>query len=415
MIWNEKTGGRVGIAVRGEDIPGFFNGLTAAGIPLLEIKTKKEKKGRVCCYIPLRALRTARDIAAAHDCFITVFHRSGLPYILKGIKHHRLSWLALLGAVLLVVAALSFVWRVEVINESGEPLKPAEITILKDAAAKEGIAPFAFRGSLRPDEAAETILAARSDLAWIGISFHGVTAEIHVVKKTGPAAEEVPCGHVVAKKDGVITSIFVLRGQKKVNIGDTVHKGDILISGYVSYEEDADPNNETEENRSVSYQTVAAKGMVEASAWYEGIAYESLEQVKPQPTGRTRGSITATGGNTSVTLWGNDENPFSDFTVRKRSCNLHGITLTAITYREATPIRQKPDRNAARAAAEKKAGAKAQAQIGAKVSVIGRSRQDLTDIPGTVGVRVILETREDIGKFLPTVSPQPPETAADTP
>lgn len=406
MIWNEKTGGRVGIALRGEDIPGFLNGLTAAGIPLLEVDTKKAQKGKVCCYIPLSALRTARSIAKAHDCYITVFHRSGLPYILKEIKHRRLSWLALVGAILLIVAALSFVWRVEVINESGEALKPVEAAELKEAAAKEGILPFAFRGNLRLDDAAEAMLADRPDLAWIGISFHGVTAEIHIVEKTEPAAEEVPCGHIVAKKDGVITSIFVLRGQKEVNVGDTVHKGDILISGYVTYgEEDAARNGETEEGGNIAYQAVAAKGMVEAATWYEGIAYESLEQVKPKPTGRTRGRITATKGSTTITLWGNEENPFEDFTVKKRSCSLRGITLTAVTYREATPIRQKPDRDTARAAAEKKAGAKAQAQIGKTVSVTGRSRQDLTDVPGTVGVRVILETKEDIGKFIRATPP----------
>ena len=75
-------------------------------------------------------------------------------------------------------------------------------------------------------------------ISWININRRGNVAYVSVIDKETHTQEEEKKGYsnVVASVDGVIDEITVISGVAKVKAGDSVKKGDILISGVLPAE-----------------------------------------------------------------------------------------------------------------------------------------------------------------------------------
>lgn len=80
----------------------------------------------------------------------------------------------------------------------------------------------------------EVSLLARSDnVSWVNINRRGTVAYVTVIDKTVNDVPEEKSGYanIVASCDAVIEEITVLKGVAAVKAGDSVKKGDLLISG----------------------------------------------------------------------------------------------------------------------------------------------------------------------------------------
>lgn len=81
--------------------------------------------------------------------------------------------------------------------------------------------------------------------------------------------------HIVALKDGVITSIKVNTGQRNVELQELVHKGDILISGDIMFNEEIK-------------KQVCASGEILANTWYKIKVTYPLKYNNKIYTGKSR-------------------------------------------------------------------------------------------------------------------------------
>ena len=110
------------------------------------------------------------------------------------------------------------------------------------------------------ESVSEEMLRRCPDLSWVGFQKEGVTIKIRVVPRdTAEELTTVP-GHIVADKDGVVEEILVLQGKQCIETGKAVKAGDIIISGYVTYEDES--GNETS-----PANLVHAKGIVRGTSW----------------------------------------------------------------------------------------------------------------------------------------------------
>ncbi len=77
------------------------------------------------------------------------------------------------------------------------------------------------------------LLSSSSNIAWININRRGNVAYIDIVEKKIYSDKELPYkySNIVAECDCVIEDINVKSGYAAVKIGDTVKRGDVLISG----------------------------------------------------------------------------------------------------------------------------------------------------------------------------------------
>lgn len=388
MLFGAKTAGYVGISVKDGDISGLINILMAKNIPLWNLK-----KGKEGFYfrLPLPYLPAVRRLAQAYGCYITVADRGGLPFFFKRVVKMRYVWCMALVVVGLLLLFTSSILRVEVTYEDGRAMNEAAATAILTTAVDHGLHPFMLKGSVDYDAVADAILDEFPTVSWVGFDMNGVTVTLRVAKKETEHQADASCGHIIATKNGVIREIFVLKGQKKVEIGDTVKTGDILISGLITYEE---------EGKEPVSDVTSAKGMVTAAVWYQGVSYVSLKGIDIIPTGEAAGIITATKDGETYTLWGSETNPFADSVTKvKEFPFLFGLTFQVTTFSEATAKEKQQTDEEAFALASKQAKEAAIEQIPADAVIIDEQTEKLTDQPGAVGIKVIIETEEDIGEF----------------
>ena len=243
--------GRVVLSVQGMNIEALVNRCTAAGVPIRRLRrvdgcTAEMETSQSC-------EQTVRELARRCFCDVTVLKRRG-GREWTGLIKRRASLLFMLGAAVtgLLLSSL-FIWRIEVVGNSA--LTDAEVL---RCAAQCGVRIGAYWPDMDADDIRSRVLLAEDRLGWLGIAVRGSTATVQVLERTEPPeiyAESRPAD-VVAAKTGVVSSVSVQNGKSAVSRGETVIKGEVLISGTV-------------DSLSRPDRTVHALGEVQADTWYE--------------------------------------------------------------------------------------------------------------------------------------------------
>ena len=178
----------------------------------------------------------------------------GIIRVIDIVKRNSIFFLMLgLGDIYLIILS-NIVFNIEVIHSKKE---------IRDLVNKElkyyGIEKYNFVKSYKEKEEIEKeILEAHKDkLEWLEIERIGTKYEIRVEERIikRPNVEEKK-QNIVAKKDGIIIKIQASKGEIKKKIGDYVKKGDVIISGSITKDEEVK-------------NQVSAKGSIYAEVWYK--------------------------------------------------------------------------------------------------------------------------------------------------
>ena len=207
-------------------------------------------------------LARVRRFAMKCGCDVTVIHSSGGKNLAKAAKRRRVFVVCAAVCIALAAVFSMFVWNISV--SGNEKLSYGEVLrILNESGVDYG----SFWPAISSENVCNEILMNHPEISWLTLNMKNSTVEVIIherVEKPQIVSEAFPCD-VVAEKNGVITKISVLEGQKSVSVGDTVCRGDCLISGIMQ--------SETAEPRQVH-----AMGTVEARTWYEITAVMPLEK-----------------------------------------------------------------------------------------------------------------------------------------
>jgi len=205
-----------------------------------------------------------------------VLSRRGPDAAFRRLKK-RSTILAGIAAGLCVVALfLSRVWLID-IELAGD--RTADIRPLKAALSALGIRPGISRSALDAAMLEDTLSAGADGFSFIGVRLQGVRLLVEAAPAV-PAPELYTLdgsSDLVAKCDGIVTSINVLSGIACVKPGDTVIRGQVLIRG--------DERISKEETRSIS-----AMGSVTARTWHTGTARTPTLRTETRRTGRASSS-----------------------------------------------------------------------------------------------------------------------------
>lgn len=168
--------------------------------------------------------------------------------------------------IFLVILALfsSILWSIEVegnVNMTDEEVK----AVLKECGVHEGMR----LKSLDNDKVRIEAMSISKDIAWISVNLIGMRAKVVIAEaaRTPHKDESYGYSHIIAANDGIITEMTVERGQPMVKVGETVRKGELLVSGIIE-ERDGD----------VSY--VKASARVLARTEHEVEVYQPLKAEK---------------------------------------------------------------------------------------------------------------------------------------
>lgn len=301
--------GYVIIKISGARLEQFVNAAAASGVSLWHIR--RLGSDVLVAKTPWVTFARIRPLCRRTGCRVRIWRRRGLVFWLARLRSRR--WFAAGAAVaLLLLWALS--GRIWVVDVEGNRKVPG--LLIRQAAAEAGLRIGAARGALDPAEVAAAVQRQVDGVAWAGIQMQGVRAVIQVVEARQPdRAAGVRSAHLVAARDGLVTSVVALRGLPLVVEGETVRAGQVLVSGIVpewlaalaglvGSRPEGPPSAQGEESagpvpppagregpvavRQGELWYTAAQARVEARVWVTGRQQVPLEEAVLLPTGRIR-------------------------------------------------------------------------------------------------------------------------------
>lgn len=227
-----------------------LNLLLRRRIPFWNIKWQDQLTVHLC--ICEKDLKDTRCVCEKAMCDIQVLKQIGTRYTLRGVRRRPVLLVGLLCGFLLAAYLQTHVLFYQVV---GNITVPKEEILRQLQVLDVGFGTWG--PSIRPQHLKDHLLQTIPQLQWVSVVQNGCRAQVIVRERTVmPETENrKSVAHVVASRGGIITSQSVLAGQAMQKVGDTVTKGQLLVSGFVDLERTVLPQH--------------AQAEIYARTWYE--------------------------------------------------------------------------------------------------------------------------------------------------
>ena len=258
--------------------------------------------------------KKVEQIAIRNYCTVEHCCQTGVPSLLKKMLSRPVLLISMLLALVMSFFLQSFVWVIEV---DGNETVPTDVIIreLENQNIKFG----AWAGSVDSQATKNRMLNAVPSLSWLAVNRSGGKLTVLVTERESGISEEAPydTANIVAAKDGVITDYSISEGMKLCARGDTVKKGQILVSGYEDY--------------GLFIRNVCAEAEIYAKTWYTGTVVTPAVKMQKVYTGRTEKQVSLILERKRIKLSGNSSisEGTCDKMVVTRRLSLPGYTFPA--------------------------------------------------------------------------------------
>ncbi|MEH6973179.1 sporulation protein YqfD [Bacillus sp. JJ675] len=282
--WLSFFSGKIQLEVTGMGIERLLNECTRQGIPLFDVKKKKDS---VFLYILLSDVHAFRGIIRRFDCKCRFTRRKGFPFVIQKSKHNSGFTLGIAAFFVVMFLLSNMLWKVDISGAKPE----TEHLIrqqLDEIGVKKGRLQF-----LMPtrEKIQQSLTKGVENITWVGIELNGTALHMKVVEKNEPEKEKLSGPHhIVAKKRATIAKMFVEKGEPLVTVNEHVDKGQMLVSGLIGSEEER--------------QKVGAKGKIYGETWYKSTVTVPLETSFDVFTGKVRTRHKLAIGSMSIPFWG---------------------------------------------------------------------------------------------------------------
>ena len=218
--------GQSELVAKGADAHKILNICMDNRIVYRDLNVDEEGQVRLWCS-PYMAYILLRE-CAEKGVEIRYGRQTGLPYILK--KHKRRIGLFLGGicAVIMILSSQNYIWDIRV---SGN--KTVTYSELVQILSECGLTVGSRIDELDVDRTESLTMLSCDRISWMSINIEGTYANIQIreEEKEPNDKESIKPSNLIAARDGQIEYLELFGGNPLVRIGDTVRKGDILVSG----------------------------------------------------------------------------------------------------------------------------------------------------------------------------------------
>lgn len=216
--------GYIEFTFSGGFIDGFVNSCYQSKINLNNLKEKDGVLSGDCLFAEYGKLQSLAEGSGGE---IKTIRKHGIIFPLLKFKNRWGLFCGILIFICLISLFSGFIWNIEIIGN--ERISDKEIlSFLEENSLKRG----ASWTGVDKDKIENLMMASFDDCAWVHINEIGATARVEIsetVKK--PKITPKTITNVKAKKDGLIIKTSVTNGWQVAKVGDSVTKGDLLISG----------------------------------------------------------------------------------------------------------------------------------------------------------------------------------------
>lgn len=242
--------GYVRIEVEGYYIERFINICTTRKILIWNLKKKKNVK--LYLNIGISDFKKISEIARKTKCRVKIIKKKGIPFLLNRYRKRKIFGILLVFVCILIYFSSGYIWNIDISVKDNMEIEGIN-EALENLGLKEGVK----KKDIDTDNIINSLKLERNDISWIGIDIEGTNALVNIVKSDNPPEiiDNKEYSNIVAKKSGIITKITARNGTAKVNVGDTVQEGTILIEGIM-------------EGKYTEPRKVHSLGEVLARVWY---------------------------------------------------------------------------------------------------------------------------------------------------
>lgn len=187
------------------------------------------RKRRITGCISVGDFRRLRYIRRGKKIKVHILEKRGLPFFIKKYSKRTAFFAGIILFFLILNYLSGFIWTVRV--SGNRNISDQEILkACQEIGVYEGMRKRGFDAKAEK----ERLLINSDSLAWSSMNIEGCVLTVNVteIKNTKEKNDEVPT-NLKAAGDGIIKKIDVKSGNCVVKVGDTVKKGDVLVSGII--------------------------------------------------------------------------------------------------------------------------------------------------------------------------------------
>ena len=213
----------------------FINMCVNNGIDLWDVRCDKEG---FSFSITAADFMKIKDFARKSGIRVKITRKSGLPFFMHINRRRKLLFTGVVVALFLVYFMSFFIWD---IGFEGN-VRYTDEMLLK-YLNNNGYHACMFKNSITCEDIEAMLRLEYNDITWVSARIDGSKLIIAINENTVIDESEeviVQPEDIVSEVDGVITSIITRSGTPAVKTGDTIVKGQTLVSGVLDIYDDSD-------------------------------------------------------------------------------------------------------------------------------------------------------------------------------
>ena len=192
----------------------------------------------------LRFLILASDLKRVQKYLVSysaeVIDETGIYKLKKELKKNNLIITGIIFAVVIFLILTNLIVKINIIHEDANLRE-----LISDSLKEAGVTTLSFKKSYQEyEKIIENIKNKYPDkIEWLEIDAEGMVLNVRVEERIiNNYQKDYSTCHIVASKSGNIKKIFTKKGVSLVSINDYVTKGEMLISGAISLNEEVKEN-----------------------------------------------------------------------------------------------------------------------------------------------------------------------------
>lgn len=260
------------LKVSGKNIPKFILKCKNNNINILKIEQISYKEALI--KINYKDYDKLLKIKSIYD--ITLINNTGFLKFKELLNKHKYFLIMFTFGILFLIYLCNIIFEVDVISTNNELNN-----LIKKDLENYNIKKYKLKKSYKEKERIKSELLEKYNdtIEWIEITDVGTKYEVQVVERKKKVTEEKDeYTNIVASKSGVLRKIYAEEGVKVVDNNTYVNKGDIIISGAITKDEEIK-------------KIVNAKGKVYAEVWYNVNIEFPLEYTEKRYTNEKKKSV----------------------------------------------------------------------------------------------------------------------------
>jgi len=219
--------GYVTIEVRGFSIERFINMAAHKNLYIWDVH---RNGAYMRMNISVKGFRMLRECAKKTGCRFKIIEKKGVPFTIYKFRKRKLFPIGVVFFVALLYYLSGFIWLVEIHGNE----RVCDEQIIEFLETK-GLSIGERKADINMLLTERELIAHFDDISFVNIEIRGTRAAISVAEalpRKDFIDKSMPCD-IIAKRDGVISSIFVQTGTPMVREGDVVLAGDLLVAGTI--------------------------------------------------------------------------------------------------------------------------------------------------------------------------------------